>query len=254
MGKNFWKVVNQVIEDADVLLLLLDARLVEKTRNKEIEEKVKKAGKTLIFVVTKSDLANKNDVEKYKKQLKPCVFVSAIKHHGTTMLRERILIEASKAKVGYKVVRVGILGYPNVGKSTLLNALSGRKAAKTSSMSGYTKGVQKVRADTRIILLDTPGVIPYKEKDDAKHAFIGTQDHTKIKDPDVIAMKLMEEFPGLIEKHYGIGKSDVTDFEDKEEVLEVIALKKNLMKKGNNADIDRVSKMILKDWQEGKIV
>ena len=66
MGKNFWKIVNDVIQDSDVLLLLLDARLVKETRNKEIEEKVKKAGKTLIFVVTKSDLANKDDVEKYK--------------------------------------------------------------------------------------------------------------------------------------------------------------------------------------------
>jgi ribosome biogenesis GTPase A len=254
MGKNFWKIVNDVIQDSDVLLLLLDARLVKETRNKEIEEKVKKAGKTLIFVVTKSDLANKDDVEKYKKQLKPCVFVSAIKHHGTTMLRDRIFIEASKSKIGYKVIRVGILGYPNVGKSTLINALSGRKAAKTSSMSGYTTGVQKVRADPRIILLDTPGVIPYKEKDDAKHAFIGTQDHTKIKDPDVIVMKLMEEYPGKIEEHYKIDVKIDDPSYDLEETLEKIAVKKKLIKKGNNPDIDRVSRMILKDWQEGKIV
>ena len=89
---NFWQLVNKVIREADVLLLLLDARLVEKTRNMEIEDKVRKAGKVLIYVITKSDLVDKQDVEKYKKTLKPCVFVSAVKHHGTTILRERILI------------------------------------------------------------------------------------------------------------------------------------------------------------------
>ena len=248
MAKNFWKVVNKVIDEADILLLLLDARLVEKTRNKEIEDKVKKAGKTLIFVVTKSDLVEKTDAEKYKKQLKPCVFVSAIKHHGTTMLRERILIEASKAKIPYKMIKVGVLGYPNVGKSTLINALSGRKAARTSIISGYTTGVQKVKADNRIMLLDTPGVIPYMEKDQTKHAAIGTEDFTKIKDPDMTVMKMMEKFPGKIESFYG-----VEQLEDKEEVIIRIAKKKKALKKGNRPDIERVSRMILKDWQAGKI-
>ncbi|MBT4540969.1 GTPase RsgA [Candidatus Woesearchaeota archaeon] len=251
---NFWKIVNEVISSADVLLLLLDARMVDKTRNEEIENKVKKTGKPLIYVITKSDLANKDETEKYKKELKPCVFVSAVKHHGTTMLRERILIEASKANVKFKVIRVGILGYPNVGKSTLINALSGRKAAKTSSMSGYTTGVQKIRADTRIMLLDTPGVIPYKEKDDDKHAFIGTQDHTKIKEPDLVVMKLIEEYPGKIEEFYKVKEKDVDDFDDKEEIIEHIAIKKKLLMKGNKPDIKRASKMIIRDWQEGKIV
>ncbi len=248
---NFWQLVNKVIREADVLLLLLDARLVEKTRNMEIEDKVRKAGKVLIYVITKSDLVDKQDVEKYKKTLKPCVFVSAVKHHGTTILRERILIEAQKAKVivdNRGLVRVGVLGYPNVGKSTLINALSGRRAAPTSSMSGYTTGVQNIRIDNRILLVDTPGVIPYMEKDLSKHAAIGTRDYSKIKDPDVVIMDMMIEFPGKIEKHCGVEVSD-----DKEETLDRIARKRQLLMKGNKPDILRASKILLKEWQEGKI-
>jgi ribosome biogenesis GTPase A len=248
---NFWELVNRVIRDADVILLLLDARLVEKTRNEEIEDKVRKAGKVLIYVITKSDLVDKQDVEKYKKTLKPCVFVSAVKHHGTTILRERILIEAHKAKVEEDkrgLIKVGVLGYPNVGKSTLINALSGKRAAPTSSISGYTKGVQNVKADNRIVLIDTPGVIPYLEKDLSKHAAIGTIDYSKIKDPDVTIMDLMIEFPGKIERYCGVEVSD-----DKEETLEKIATKRNLLMKGSRPDVIRAAKILLKDWQEGKI-
>ncbi|MFH1439382.1 MAG: GTPase [Candidatus Woesearchaeota archaeon] len=272
---NFWKIVNQVIRNADVLLLLLDARMIEETRNKEIEDKVKQSGKPLIYVITKSDLADKDEIERYKKykrtEMKPLVFVSSIKHHGTTILRERILIEAKRAgfnkesnnKSKQCLVKVGILGYPNVGKSTLINALSGRKASPTSNTSGYTKSLQNVRADNRIMLIDTPGVIPYMEKDAGKHAAIGTIDYNKMKDPDIAVMGLMRDFPRKIEEHYGF-KTDANkdkryeseDYEehiDYEETLEKIAIKKKILKKGNKPDIDKTSRMILKDWQDGKI-
>lgn len=245
---NFWNLVNKVIDRADVLLLLLDARMVEGTRNLEIEDKVRQNNKPLIYVITKSDLADKDETEKYKKVLKPCVFVSSILHHGTTLLRERILIEAAKAKIPYDTIKVGILGYPNVGKSTLINALAGRKAAPTSCMSGYTTGLQNVRADSRIMLIDTPGVIPYKEKDLAKHAAIGTKDYTKIKDPEVAVIDMMKEFPGKIEKHFGVKIKD-----DMQETLEDIAIKKRLVLKGNEPDIERMCRTILKEWQQGKI-
>ncbi len=245
---NFWNVVNKVIEDADVLLLLLDARMIEQTRNKEIENKVKKANKPLIYVLTKCDLVDKEIVEKQKKTLKPCVFISAKNHHGTTMLRDRILIEATRAYPQFKKTNVGVLGYPNVGKSSLINAMKGKHSASTSSSSGHTKGLQKVRADNRIVFLDTPGVIPYKEKDTAKHTIIGSIDYAKCKDPDLIVLELMESFPGKIEAHYQEDQR-----EDQEEIIEQIALKKNILKKGGEADIQRAARMIIKDWQKGEI-
>ncbi len=173
----------------------------------------------------------------------------------TKLLRERILIEACKAGIKHEVIRVGVLGYPNVGKSSLINSMKGKKSAPSSSVSGFTKGIQKVRADNRIVFLDTPGVVPYMEKNDSKHAFIGTIDYNKIKDPDMVVMELMEKYPGRIERFYGIIGTDygIEIPSDLEETLEKIAKKRNMLRKGNEPDIERVAKMILKDWQTGKM-
>lgn len=245
---NYWRIVNRVIADADLLLLVLDARLVDETRNVEIEDKVRRYNKPLIYVVTKSDLVGKKEAEAAARALNPSVFISATKHLGTTKLRQRILIESKRAGIERRAVKVGVLGYPNVGKSSLINALKGRKSASTSILSGHTKGVQKIKADRRIILLDTPGVIPYKENTAMKHAFIGTLDFTKIKEPDRVVGQLMHHFPGRIEGFYGVAAD-----EDPEVVLEAIAVKKKILKKGNKPDIMRIATMIIKDWQKGVI-
>jgi hypothetical protein len=155
---NFWVSVNKVIEKADILLLVLDARFVEESRNSEIEKKVGK--KPLIYVITKCDLVDKKIVEKYKNKLKQCIFVSSTEYHGIKMLKEKLLIEAKRDFKDKERVYVGVLGYPNVGKSSLINAINGRSAASTSITSGHTKGAQMIRSG-KIMFLDTPGVIPY---------------------------------------------------------------------------------------------
>ena len=246
--KNFWRMVNKVIRDADVLLLLLDARLVDDTRNQEIENKVKALGKPLIYVITKCDLVPKELLEKYRKVLKPCVIVSSKMHFGTTILRDRIFIEAKRAKAG-KNIRVGVLGYPNIGKSSLINAMKGRHSAATSIVSGFTKAVQEIRGDNRIMFLDTPGVIPYQEKDRVKHTLIGTIDFNKSKDPEMAVIGLMTKFPGKIESFYGVLVQ-----EDEDQTIEEIALKRNMLIKGGKPDIVRTARMILKDWQKGLIL
>lgn len=242
---SFWQMVNKVIRESDVLLLVLDSRLAINTRNMEIEDKVQRTGKPLIYVLNKCDLVDMNLMKQLKKTIPGSVFISATKHLGMTKLREKVMIKASQLKKTR--VTVGVLGYPNVGKSSIINALKGRAAAKTSSISGFTKHVQKIKTSS-MVLLDTPGVIPYKERNVVKHNLIGTIDYSKEKDPDVIVMMFMNAFPGLIEKHYG-----VPILEDKEEALESIALKRNAIAKGNKADTLKMSRIILHDWQKGAI-
>ena len=238
----FWKLVNKVISKSDVLILVLDARWINETRNEEIENKVKGLGKPLIYVITKCDLVEK---EKIPKDLRP-VLMSVRKKYGLLKLKERMMIEAER--MGKKTVIVGVLGYPNVGKSSLINMMKGKKSAPTSPLSGWTRGIQKLKMNERIMFLDTPGVIPYGEKDFLKHVMINVIDYSKVEEPDLLVIELMNKFPGRIEAYYGV---DV--LEDKEETIEKIAIKKKIVKKGNAPDIRRMSVSILKDWQSGKM-
>ena len=234
----FWHVVNEVIGKSNIIMEVLDARFVELSRNREIEEKCE--GKKFIFVLNKCDLVSKNEMVKWKRKLKNAVFVSATKRLGTSVLKRKI-IELAEGKN----VTVGVMGYPNTGKSSIINAICGKKKAGTSPTSGYTKGKQLLRMAKGVFLLDTPGVFPYKEKG-IKLALIGAEDFSKVKDPDLVVLKLLEEQGERIKKHYGVEG-------DGEEVIEAVAKKFHKLKKGGKLDIISTSKMILKDWQRGKI-
>lgn len=239
----FWDMVDRVIANADVILEVLDARLIEETRNVDIEEKIKWANKKLIHVVNKIDLIDVSLIKEKLKELSNPVFVSSTQRLGTTILKRKIM------EVGRKeIVVVGVVGYPNTGKSSVINAISGRRRAGTSPTSGFTRAIQKVKAGKRITLLDTPGVIPFEDNDVIRHALIGSKNAQQIKDPEYVAMHLIKRLFGRVEKHYGVE----TD-EDLEVVIENIAKKMNRFKKGGTPDIDGISRTIIMDWQRGKI-
>jgi len=97
-------------------------------------------------------------------------------------------------------------------------------------------------------MIDTPGVIAKDMADKQDLVLIGAENPSSIKDPDLAVIELIESYPGLIEKKYGVKTQ-----EDKEAVIEGIALKFNMKKRGGIPDIERASKMILHDWIKGKI-
>ena len=239
---NFWEIVNRVIEKSDILIEVLDARFPELTRNLELEEKVERAGKKLILVLNKSDLVSKAFCEKVRRKLKNCIFVSTKEHHGTKVLRGTIYKLGNKQQIF-----VGVVGYPNVGKSSVINLLKGKASARTSSVSGFTKGVQNVKATNRIMMIDTPGVIPFNENDPLKHLLIGTISYERVKDPEGTALLLIEALQGKVEQHFQVTGVDEC------EVLENIAKKRNKLLKGGIPDIYAAGRIVLQAWQKGEI-
>ena len=141
--KNFWGIVNRVLKHVDIIILVQDARFPEQTENIELEDKAEE--KPIIHVLNKSDLVNKKTIEKYKRKYKNCVYMSAREHQGTSILLQKIL-ELSQGKNSI----VGVFGYPNTGKSSIINALKGRKSAPTSPRAGYTKTRQLIRITDNI--------------------------------------------------------------------------------------------------------
>lgn len=247
-------IIEKIIEEADIILEILDARFIEKTRNREIEKKVKKLKKTLIYVFNKSDLIDTNKIRNdfELENLKPYVFFSSKNRKGSGDLKKLIKIESKKIR--RDSVSIGIVGYPNTGKSSLINFITGKASTRTSPESGHTKGIQKIKLSENLYLIDTPGIISEKEKssgnirDSVKHSQIGAVTWDKAKNPDMIVFKIMEEYPQILEKHYKINANG-----DSELLIEELGKKLRYLKKGNLIDEIRTSKKILKDWQEGKI-
>ncbi len=238
MKRSYWRIVGKIISKSDIILEILDARNFEESRNEEVEDKVKRRGKKLILVANKVDLISKKE----QKKLKNCVYVSTKERKGIGILRQKILSLAPR----HKVV-VGVVGYPNTGKSSVINSLAGRHKAKTSPKSGFTRGYQYIRIG-RILLIDTPGVFSFGEKDDVKLALIGSKDQTRLKDPEFVALKLIKVLKGKVEEFYKI--KDEKSYEKK---LVLIALKLRKLKKGNEPNTIETAKIIIKDWQKGKI-
>ena len=243
MPTNYWDLVNEVIYKADVVLEILDARIIDETRNRSIEYRIGKLNKPIIYVINKCDLVKKEVLEQKKDEFEYCVYVSSKDRHGTTMLKNKILALGKKDKI-----HVGVVGYPNTGKSSIINALAGASKASTSSQAGHTRGIQLIKANNRIYLLDTPGVIPFNDQDPDQLAIICSKNPQKLKEPDVVAMKLIEKFNGVVEKFYGIEKQ-----KDSEKALELITVKMNKMKKGGELDVEATARQIMYDWQKGRI-
>ena len=246
--------IDKLIKISDVILEVIDARFIQDTRNIEIENMIKKLGKRIIYVINKSDLiALKQLKEKLEKiELKPYVLVSCKYKKGVNELRTRIKIEISKIPKEHERFHVAVIGYPNTGKSSLINLLTGRGYAKVASEAGFTKGIQKIRLFSDVLLLDSPGIIPKREnlkEEDviAKHARIGVRTYDKIKEPDLIVLKLTKQYPGIIEKFYGFNLTEIADVND---FIEKLGRKKNFLKKGNQVDEDKTSRLVLRDIQE----
>ncbi len=255
---DFWKIVEDVIEESDIVIEVLDARAPELTRNKNVENLARMSGKPLILVMNKVDLITEEAAEQQRRAIGrefPCVFVCCRDRHGITLLKKKIFEIVKKRSRHGEFVKIGVVGYPNTGKSSLINALAGRKRAKTGSRPGKTRGLQWVLVSEDMGLIDTPGVIPFsKEDSEVRHALIGAVDPSKIDDPEAVAREIVEIFrSGEIRRLEDFYKIKIGD-KGFEEIIEEIGKARNMLKKGGKIDVKRVYSALINDWQKGKLL
>lgn len=252
-------VLLKVIEVSDIIMQVLDARFFSEMRNKEIEKIIKKEKKQIIYVLNKADLVEKENIKKSKlEEIKPYVFTSCSKRSGIKELRDKIKQISKSVKKSpdnkYDRIQVGIIGYPNTGKSSLINILIGKMSAGVGSEAGYTRGMQKIRLTKEILLLDSPGVIPsndysqHEQEKIIKHQKVGGKSFSQIKDPETLIVTLVKDYPKQIDKYYKINSKG-----DSETLIEELGKKKGFLKKGGEVNYDKTSREIIKDFQEGRI-
>ncbi len=227
--------VMRILSESDVVLEVLDARFPDLTRIRSIEDYVRKKGKGLVFVLNKVDLVPKEYAEDWKRILSkeaPTVFVSAKNRWGTRILRRTIRSMTDK-----RPLYVGVVGYPNVGKSSIINVLVGRHAAGVSPRPGFTRGEQLVRLARGIYLIDTPGVVD--TKDETLLLLVGGLDPGKAKNPELAAHILLTNL-------HAMGEIEAGSLED-------YAREKGFLLKGGEPDLRRAAVDVLRRFQRGEI-
>jgi hypothetical protein len=178
------------------------------------------------------------------------------KEHGK---REQTVRKVGDPKLKYREAKgdivVGVLGYPNSGKSSLINALAHKTKVKVSKKSGTTHGIHWVKATNEIKLIDSPGVIPLIKGDEVRYGLIGAKDTERLRNPELVSdaviglfiknnRKSFEEFYGI---EIGDGDVNVND------ISEMIGRKKGFVTKGDVVDEHRTAGVIVRDWQQGRL-
>lgn len=249
MKKGFWIVAEEVIQKTDLVLEILDARMPELTRNKKLEDYAKKYGKPVILVINKADLVSATTIRNLKNQYQGTDYVlTSIKNSKWI----KTLVGLINTRVRRVKTRVAFIGYPNTGKSSLINKLSKGGRAKTSSVSGFTRGYQFIAGRGDLLLVDTPGVVPFEARDEVRLGLVSGISPTKLKDPELVAMELINIFkknnPKALEAGYGIS----SEIEDEDFLIEFGKIK-NMLRKGGVVDEKRAAIQLLIDWHNGKI-
>lgn len=257
------RMMQENIKLIDLVIELVDARIPMSSRNPDIDELGK--NKARMILLNKADLAEDkwNDAwaEYFKGQGYSVVKVNSKKGGGLKSI-QNVIQEACKEKMERdrkrgilnRPVRAMVVGIPNVGKSTFINSLAGKAAAKTGNKPGVTKGKQWIRLNKQVELLDTPGILWPKFEDQAvglRLALIGS-----IKDEILQTEELAAEaitfmntyYPGVLEEKYALEPSA-----DPYVVLERIARSRHCLLKGSGLDTEKAAMLMLDDFRSGRL-
>ncbi|XP_037128826.1 nucleolar GTP-binding protein 2-like [Syngnathus acus] len=254
-SKRIWGELYKVIDSSDVVIQVLDARDPMGTRSQSIEAYIKKekSWKHLIFVLNKCDLiptwVTKRWVALLSQEYPTLAFHASLTNSFGKGSLIQLLRQFGKLHTDKKQISVGFIGYPNVGKSSVINTLRSKKVCNVAPIAGETKVWQYITLMRRIFLIDCPGVVYPSEDSETDIVLKGVVQVEKIKDPEEhIGAVLERAKPEYIQKTYRI-----PTWSSAEDFLEKLAFRTGKLLKGGEPDLPTVSKMVLNDWQRGRI-
>ena len=288
--KAYFKILEEVIENSDVILEILDSRDPLNCRSKEIENLIlsKKDQKKIILILNKIDLIpiqNALDWQKFLSREFPCILFKSNTQNQNSHLSQSTLFEKNIQKkeeyiekilnsnkaVGIEEllnilknysrtdsniktnINVGVIGYPNVGKSSLINSLTRDKKAGVSNTPGFTTVSKEIFLDNNIKLIDCPGFVFSNNENNVLHNVIRVED---IKDPIEVVVKIIEKIgmENVINVYELDNISLLKGTEiNSEKMLYLIGEKLKKYKKGGLVDLDKVARIVISDWNNGKI-
>jgi ribosome biogenesis GTPase A len=257
------RMMQEDIKLIDLVVELVDARIPMSSRNPDIDELGK--NKARLVLLNKSDLAEdaRNDEWMSYFQNKGYFVVKVNSRSGAGLKSINTVIgQACREKterdrkrgILNRPVRAMVVGIPNVGKSTFINALAGKSCTKTGNKPGVTKGKQWIRLNKSVELLDTPGILWPKFEDQTvglRLAFIGS-----IRDEILQAEELAAELIAFLTENYaGVlrAKYEVDETAGKFEILREIAKNRHCLLKGSELDVDKAARLLLDDFRNGRL-
>lgn len=257
------RMMQENIKLIDLVIELVDARVPISSRNPDIDELGK--NKARLILLNKSDLAEDkwNDAwsEYFREKGFSVVKVNSKKGGGIKSING-VIQEACKEKIERdrkrgilnRSVRAMVVGIPNVGKSTFINALAGKACAKTGNKPGVTKGKQWIRLNKNVELLDTPGILWPRFEDQAvglKLAFIGSI-KDEILQTEELAAELVtfmnKNYPGVLESKYNVEEDT-----DPYGMIARIAESRHCLVRGNELDTEKASVLLMDDFRNGRL-
>ena len=251
--------IKEKIDLIDIVFEVIDARIPKSSKNNDIEDIIK--SKPRVLIMTKSDLCDKSITLEWKKYYEDKgykVVLLDLLHDNINQVFSIVneLMESINSKrisKGLKArkVRSLVLGIPNVGKSTLINRLVGKKVVNVGNKPGITKNLEWIRINDKLELLDTPGILwpKFDEEEVAYNLASMTAIKEEILDIEDISIyiinKMFKLYPDNIKNRYGVNYD-----EDIVNILDGIGKKIGAIK-NNEVDYDRVYTMVLRDLRDG---
>ena len=259
------RMVTAELGNMDAVCEIIDARIPLSSRNPDIDELT--AGKRRIVVLNRVDQADPDMTKKWAAYCRSLGYAvievdaksgAGVKQFAPAvraLLKDKLDAYEAKGQVG-RVLRVMVLGIPNVGKSTFINKVSGRKTAKAEDRPGVTRGKQWVPVDRTLELLDTPGILWPKFEDPEvgiRLAFTGAIKDDVV-DIEELAMRLMDylgrNYPRAIFERY---KVTAEDGDDGWALLQKAARRRGFLISGGEVDTERMSRILLDEFRGGKL-